>query len=125
VLKSIDHVVLTVHDLTATIRFYEDILDVPILCFGQDLYVLQIGSQRIALRSENRRSLTQPATMAVGASEICFLTETPLTVLVDRLRDMGVSPVEGPCQRSGATGNLTSIYLRDPDGNLLEISNAS
>jgi catechol 2,3-dioxygenase-like lactoylglutathione lyase family enzyme len=91
--------------------------------FGGDRVALHFGSQKINLHQLGKEIECHAAQPANGSADLCFLTATPLSDVVAHLADRGVEIIEGPVRRTGATSLLDSIYIRDPDGNLLEISN--
>uniref|UniRef100_UPI003B52BEE7 VOC family protein n=1 Tax=Roseovarius indicus TaxID=540747 RepID=UPI003B52BEE7 len=126
-LTSLDHLVLTVRDMSRTCDFYREVLGMEVSTFkpadGSERFALQFGSQKINLHKagaefEPKADLPQP-----GSADLCFLSETPVADWVAHLEGRGVELIDGPVRRTGATGPLLSIYIRDPDGNLIEISN--
>lgn len=126
---SLDHLVLTVSDIPRSIQFYESALGMIADRFtpadGTARWALTFGRHKINLHqagAEFEPKADQPTT---GSADLCFLTENPLSEWQSHLAQQGVEVIEGPVPRTGATGPLVSIYLRDPDGNLLEISNTS
>jgi catechol 2,3-dioxygenase-like lactoylglutathione lyase family enzyme len=120
---AIDHVVLTAGDLEATIAFYCDVLGMEVEEFGEGRFALTFGGQKINLHQSGREFEPKAARPSVGGLDICFLTETPIEDVHAELEAKGVTIEQGPVPRAGATGPLISIYLRDPDGNLIEIAN--
>ncbi len=121
--KNIDHIVLTVTDIQRTCAFYSDALGMEVIEFGNGRRALRFGRQKINLH-EYGKELDPKASKAVpGTADICLITETPLPVLVRHLEKKGIDIIEGPVGRTGATGKIESIYIRDPDGNLVEVSN--
>ncbi|WP_455222034.1 VOC family protein [Kaarinaea lacus] len=117
----IDHIVMTVRDIEATARFYCDALGMTRVTFGEDRTALMFGNQKINLHPIIN-SITPTATQPTpGALDICLITESPITKVIDDLRRKHIDIELGPVQRQGAQGNMTSVYLRDPDGNLVEI----
>jgi catechol 2,3-dioxygenase-like lactoylglutathione lyase family enzyme len=110
---SLDHLVLTVRDLDATISFYEGI-GMKHTVFGDDRHALSFGAQKINLHVAGHEFEPKAATPVPGSADLCFL--------VDGLDVAGLNLVEGPVDRTGATGPIRSIYVRDPDGNLVELS---
>jgi len=119
----LDHLVLTVRDLDATIRFYTEALGMTEVTFNGDRTALAFGNHKINLHVAGHEFEPKAAHPTPGSADLCFLTNTPLTEITARLRALDV-PIElGPVPRTGATGPIMSIYLRDPDGNLIEIAN--
>lgn len=124
VIRSIDHFVLTVASIRATCDFYARALGFHVEVFGpENRTALTFGSQKINLH-ESGREFTPRARVAVaGSGDFCLLTDTPVDDVAAHLRGIGVAVEEGPVRKTGATGPLMSIYFRDPDGNLVEVSN--
>jgi catechol 2,3-dioxygenase-like lactoylglutathione lyase family enzyme len=122
-IRAIDHVVLTAGDLESTVAFYCDVLGLEIEEFGEGRFALTFGDQKINLHQSGQEFEPKAARPAVGGLDICFLTETPIGEVQAGLEEKGVHIEQGPVPRAGATGPLMSIYLRDPDGNLVEIAN--
>ena len=120
---SLDHLVLTVADVEATCRFYSRVLGMEVVTFGQGRKALQFGSQKINLHQQGREFEPKAARPTPGSADLCFLTTVPLADVVAHLQSAGVAIVEGPVQRTGATGPILSVYFRDPDGNLIEVAN--
>ena len=120
----IDHLVLTVKSIEATVDFYCDILGMKALRFGEGRIALAFGRQKINLHEVSAEFEPKARQATSGSADLCFLSETPLADWIAQLAEYQVPVEEGPVGRSGATGPIQSIYLRDPDGNLLEISNA-
>jgi catechol 2,3-dioxygenase-like lactoylglutathione lyase family enzyme len=117
----IDHVVLTVEDVEATCAFYET-LGGEVVTFGDDRKAVQFGAQKINLHpADNRVAEYVAAAPTPGSGDVCIVTETPIEDVKRHLDANGVDVVAGPVVRAGAVGTLTSVYVRDPDGNLVEI----
>jgi catechol 2,3-dioxygenase-like lactoylglutathione lyase family enzyme len=119
----LDHLVLTVHDIQATCAFYTTVLGMRIVTFGQGRTALAFGSQKINLHQRGREFEPKAAAPTPGSADLCFLTATPVEEVAGHLRSCGVAVVEGPVERTGATGPIRSVYCRDPDGNLIEVAN--
>jgi len=117
----IDHVVLTVEDVERTCEFYAD-LGAEIRTFGDGRKAVQFGAQKINLHPVDNDVDHVAAAPTPGAGDFCLLTETPIPTVIEQLRERGVDVVEGPVERTGAVGTLTSAYVRDPDGNLVEFA---
>ena len=127
-LTSLDHLVLTVSDMDATVAFYTDALGMTAEAFtpadGSRRWALKFGAQKINLHKAGAEFEPKAAHPAPGTADLCFLSDVPLADWKAHLAAQGVTVEDGPVPRTGATGPLTSIYIRDPDGNLIEISNA-
>jgi catechol 2,3-dioxygenase-like lactoylglutathione lyase family enzyme len=112
-IESLDHLVLTVRDLDATIAFYER-LGMRHVVFGDGRHALAFGSQKLNLHVAGHEFEPKAAAPTPGSADLCFL--------VDALDAGGLHVIDGPVERAGATGRIRSVYLRDPDGNLVELS---
>ena len=125
-LTALDHIVLTVRDLTATRAFYTDVLGMRATSFhpadGSERHALTFGSQKINLHVAGQEFEPCAAHPVSGSADLCFLTDTPLQTWMDHLSALQVAIECGPVDRTGATGAIRSLYVRDPDGNLIEIS---
>jgi catechol 2,3-dioxygenase-like lactoylglutathione lyase family enzyme len=119
----IDHVVLTVTDVATTVTFYERTLGMRPVTFGDGRRALAFGDQKINLHQAGHELDPKAVTPTVGSGDLCFWTATPLDDVVAHLRACDVTVEEGPVRRTGAVGPLLSVYLRDPDGNLIEVAN--
>ncbi|WP_200285786.1 VOC family protein [Rhabdochromatium marinum] len=119
----IDHIVLTVQDIDATIRFYELVLGMTKEVFGEERIALKFGNQKINLHQYGKEFEPKADTPTPGSEDLCFITETRLVEAMEHVRTKGVVIIEGPVKRTGATGPISSFYFRDPDGNLIEVSN--
>ena len=122
-LDRLDHLVLTVRDLSATVDFYTRVLGMTEVTFGQGRKALQFGNQKINLHEAGREFEPKAKTPVPGSADLCFITATPIADVQAHLAAHGVPVEEGPVPRTGAIGPITSVYVRDPDGNLIEISN--
>lgn len=121
-LDRLDHLVLTVRDPMATCDFYRRVLGMELVTFGQTRLALRFGSQKINLHPAGQEFALTASRPTPGSGDLCFLTAEPLRAWIERLAEHGVPLLEGPVKRTGALGPIESIYLRDPDGNLLEIA---
>lgn len=122
----IDHVVLTVQDIDATCDFYARALGMTVETFGDSntkRIALRFGRQKFNLHRAGREFEPKAKTPVPGSADFCLITETPLDDVIAYLKSCGVTIEEGPVPRTGATGKIRSVYLRDPDGNLVEIAN--
>jgi catechol 2,3-dioxygenase-like lactoylglutathione lyase family enzyme len=122
-LTHLDHLVLTVADIDATIDFYIRVLGMTAVTFGQGRRALQFGSQKINLHPRGGEFEPKAQQPTPGSADLCFITDVPLADVVVHLGDCAVPIVEGPVERTGANGPIRSVYVRDPDGNLIEIAN--
>jgi catechol 2,3-dioxygenase-like lactoylglutathione lyase family enzyme len=122
VIDSIDHVVLTVRDPDATIAFYRDVLGMALVKFEGRL-ALHFGKQKLNLHLAGHEFEPKAHKPTPGSADLCFLTSVPIEAVVEMLRERKVPIVEGPVAKTGAQGPLRSVYVRDPDQNLIEISN--
>lgn len=122
---ALDHLVLTVADIEATISFYRDGLGMEVRRFGEGggRVALHFGAQKINLHELGKAFEPKAGVATPGSADLCFLTDVPIDQVKARLQTTGLSVIEGPVQRSGASAAILSIYLRDPDGNLIEIAN--
>ena len=123
VIDRIDHVVLTVFDLQRTCDFYERVLGMKVVTFGEGRTALTFGRQKINLHLSGREFDPKALKPTPGSMDLCFITETPLAEVIEHVKSCGVKIAEGPVPKTGATGPMSSIYMRDPDGNLVEVSN--
>jgi len=120
----IDHVVLNCVDLDTTAAWYQRVLGMEREEFGPDRRIaLKFGSQKINLRPTGASGWPTGAVDAPGSLDLCFITRNAPEDVLRHLRTCGVAVTEGPGPRTGALGPMTSIYCRDPDGNLVEIAN--
>ena len=119
----LDHLVLTVHDIQATCEFYSRVLGMQVVTFAQGRKALHFGNQKINLHLQGKESEPKAQHPTPGSADLCFLTSVPLERVIAHLQSCNVSLLLGPVERTGATKPLVSLYFRDPDGNLLEVSN--
>jgi catechol 2,3-dioxygenase-like lactoylglutathione lyase family enzyme len=119
----IDHFVLTVRDVEATCDFYSRVLGMEVEEFGGGRRALKFGRQKINLHQASADFEPKAEKPTPGSGDFCLITDIPLERVVEHLGSCGVEIIEGPISRIGATGRLESVYYRDPDGNLVEVSN--
>ena len=119
----IDHFVLTVASIQATCDFYSRVLGMSVVTFGQGRKALVFGRQKINLHEVGKEFEPKARTPVAGSADFCLITETPIEEVVRHLESCGVPVAEGPVGRTGATGAIRSVYVRDPDQNLVELSN--
>ncbi|MFT5174687.1 MAG: catechol 2,3-dioxygenase-like lactoylglutathione lyase family enzyme [Gammaproteobacteria bacterium] len=123
VIDRLDHLVLTVADIEATCSFYEAVLGMTPISFGDGRRALRFGRQKINLHPAGRELEPKAQTPRPGSADLCFISVTSLERVQMHLQQCGIELLEGgPSQRSGATGPIMSLYFRDPDGNLIEVS---
>lgn len=122
-ITALDHLVLTVCDIEVTCQWYQSALGMERVIFGADRIALQFGSQKINLHEAGKEFEPKAARPTPGSADLCFLTDVPLKQVQAHLASQQVSIVEGPVVRTGASSLLLSLYIRDPDGNLIEVSN--
>jgi catechol 2,3-dioxygenase-like lactoylglutathione lyase family enzyme len=119
----IDHLVITAWDVERTIDFYQRVLGMEPVTFAGGRRGLAFGRQKINLHQAGREFEPKAFKPAPGAVDLCLVATTPLAEVIEHLKACGVAIVEGPVARTGALGPMQSVYLRDPDGNLVEVSN--
>lgn len=122
-IKNIDHIVLTVSDINSTVDFYQNVLGMETVSFAQGRTALTFGSQKLNLHQHGKEFEPRARSPLPGSIDLCFITETPLEEAMSQVRDKGVSIIEGPVDKTGALGRIKSFYFRDPDMNLIEVSN--
>ncbi len=122
-IDSLDHLVLTVRDIDATVDFYQCVRGMEAVTFGAGRRALAFGRQKINLHPASAPLKPHAVTPMPGSADLCLLTSTPIADVVAHLGRLGVTIEEGPVPRTGATGPILSVYFRDPDGNLIEVSN--
>lgn len=121
-ISGLDHLVLTVADVERTIAFYHRVLGMHTVTFGEGRHALAFGSSKINLHRSGHELLPHAARPTPGSADLCLVTETPQEQVLAHLAACGVPVEEGAVPRTGALGPILSTYLRDPDGNLIEIS---
>ena len=117
----LDHLVLTCDDIATTVAFYQRVMGFEGVQ-TDDRWALRFGHQEINLHQKGREIEPHALRATAGSADLCFITQAPLQQWMEHLLVEGVVIVEGPVTRSGALGSIQSVYLRDPDGNLLEVS---
>jgi catechol 2,3-dioxygenase-like lactoylglutathione lyase family enzyme len=124
-IQRLDHLVLTVADIEATCDFYTQVLGFRIISWN-GRYALQIGEspQKINLHAAGQPFQPAAQRPQIGSADLCFLTDTPLAAVIEHFDRLAVPIVTGPVQRTGTLGPILSVYVRDPDGNLIEVANA-
>ncbi|MEZ8794714.1 VOC family protein [Vibrio splendidus] len=122
-ISHLDHLVLTVKDLQVTVDFYQRVLGMKPIEFGEGRLALSFGTQKINLHLSGSEFEPKARRVQVGSADLCFITNTPIAEVAEHIQAQGVVIEEGAVQRTGATGKIVSVYIRDPDGNLIEVSN--
>jgi catechol 2,3-dioxygenase-like lactoylglutathione lyase family enzyme len=121
----IDHIVLTTRDLAACIRFYTEVLGMKLERFRtptEERLALKFGSQKINLHEWGKEFSPRAHVAVPGSLDLCFIAAVPLAEVISRLNQLQVKIIEGPVAKTGAVSKLRSVYVRDPDLNLVEIS---
>jgi catechol 2,3-dioxygenase-like lactoylglutathione lyase family enzyme len=121
-IESIDHFVITVADVETTLAFYERVLGLTRSIAPRNPAALKFGSQKINVHATDRPFEPKAKSPTPGAADFCFVADRPLEAVKQHVEKCGVTIEVGPVQRTGARGEMTSIYFRDPDGNLVEVS---
>ena len=119
----VDHIVITAHDVERTIGFYSKVMGMEPITFAGGRRGLAFGRQKINLHQSGREYEPKALQPTPGSLDLCFITETPLEEVIADLEAHGVVLAEGPVEKTGALGPMMSVYFRDPDGNLIEVSN--
>jgi catechol 2,3-dioxygenase-like lactoylglutathione lyase family enzyme len=119
---SLDHLVITIRDAAATRRFYVEGLGMTWTTFEPGREALAFGRQKFNIHHAGREVEPKALVPAPGSVDVCLLIDEPLEAVTARLTALGFPPLLGPVPQTGAVAALTSIYFRDPDGNLVEIA---
>jgi len=120
---ALDHLVLTVKDIDASIEFYSKVLGMSVVTFNGNRKALSFGKQKINLHQFGNEFKPKADKPTPGSADLCFLTSVSLSEVAAHLDSSGVSIIEGPVERTGAQGLIMSLYFRDSDLNLIEVSN--
>lgn len=121
-IERLDHWVLTVRDVDATVAFYERVLGMRAITFGNGRRALAFGQQKINLHPAQTPLRPHAAQPTPGSGDLCLITRTPIEEVIIELENAGVAIEQGPAPRTGALGPIISVYFRDPDGNLIEVA---
>jgi catechol 2,3-dioxygenase-like lactoylglutathione lyase family enzyme len=121
-INRIDHIVLTTRDKEACIRFYTEVLGMQLESFSENRLALKFGTQKINLHEWGKEFTPRAHVAAPGTLDLCFIAAVPLEAVIAKLGKAGIPIVEGPVMKTGAQGAIRSVYVRDPDLNLVEIS---
>ncbi|MBE4948554.1 VOC family protein [Chryseobacterium culicis] len=122
-IKSLDHLVLTVADIDKTIEFYTRILGFKAVTFGANRKALIFGNQKINLHQKGHEFEPKAGFPTCGSADLCFIAETDIHDVMAELKQNNIEITEGIVDRTGALGKIQSVYFRDPDHNLIEVSN--
>ena len=122
-IEAVDHLVLTVNDIEATCAFYGKVLGMTVVTFGEGRKALAFGSQKINLHQQGKEFDPKAHRPVPGSGDICLITSVAMGDVIAHLNASGVEIIDGPVKRTGAVGTLLSVYFRDPDLNLIEVSN--
>jgi catechol 2,3-dioxygenase-like lactoylglutathione lyase family enzyme len=122
-IDAVDHLVLTVKDIEVTCAFYSKALGMQVVTFGEGRKALAFGSQKINLHQQGKEFEPKAHRPTPGSGDLCLITSVALLEVIAHLEVCGVSLIAGPVKRTGAVGTLLSVYFRDPDLNLIEVSN--
>jgi len=121
-IERLDHLVLTVRDIAATCDFYANVLGMEVVTFGAGRKALAFGQQKFNLHEAGREFEPKADRPTPGSADLCLIADGALADVIEHLRACAVTILEGPVQRTGALGPITSVYFRDPDQNLIEVS---
>ena len=121
--ERLDHLVLTVADIDASCAFYQRVLGIQVVTFGQGRKALAFGQQKINLHRLGAEFEPKALRPTPGSADLCLIVSSPLVEVMAHLQRCDVAIEEGPVPRTGATGPLLSVYIRDPDRNLIELAN--
>jgi len=122
-IERLDHLVLTVKDIETTVQFYVSVLGMQKEEFGAGRLALKYGNQKINLHQVGKEFEPKADKPTSGSADLCFITDVQLSEAIEHVRSKGVEIIEGPVKRTGAVGPMNSFYFRDPDMNLIEVSN--
>ncbi len=122
-INRLDHFVLTVASIEAACDFYSRVLGMEVRTFAEGRKSLHFGASKINLHRSGGEFDPKAAKPTPGSADVCLIADTPMEQVVAHLGECGVAVIEGPVRRTGATGTINSVYFRDPDGNLIEVSN--
>lgn len=119
----LDHLVLTVGSIDDSVDFYQRVMGMEKVTFRGGRVALAFGDQKINLHQSGKEFEPKAARVQPGSADLCFILDTPVRDALQELQALGVPVLDGPVSRTGATGEIVSVYFRDPDGNLIEVSN--
>nr|XP_006632916.1 PREDICTED: glyoxalase domain-containing protein 5 [Lepisosteus oculatus] len=122
-IHGLDHLVLTVRSVPDSLAFYSRVLGMEVVTFQGNRKALRFGSHKLNLHQAGQEVEPKALRPTPGSVDLCLVTHTPLPAVTRHLQGCGVTVEQGPVMRTGAVGPITSVYFRDPDGNLIEVSN--
>ncbi|MFC4799253.1 VOC family protein [Neobacillus sp. GCM10023253] len=122
-IKGLDHLVLTVKEIEVTCKFYSSVMGMEVQTFGEGRKAIKFGNQKINLHQSGKEFEPKAIRPTPGSADLCFITETPIEQIIESLEKHRITIIEGPIERTGALGRINSVYFRDPDLNLIEVSN--
>lgn len=122
-ISHLDHLVLTVSNIESTCHFYQTVLGFEVITFKGDRKSLKFGNQKINLHQQGNEFEPKALQPTPGSADLCFISDTPISEVVAHLNQLNIQIEEGPIERTGAMHPILSVYIRDPDQNLIEISN--
>lgn len=122
-IERLDHLVLTVANIEVACEFYTRVLGMEVVTFGSNRKALAFGQQKINLHERGKEFEPKAILPTPGSADLCFISSTSMQEIVSHLQEQEVVIIEGPAPRTGAVGLIESVYFRDPDGNLIEVSN--
>ncbi len=122
-ITQLDHLVLTVKDINQALYFYKEILGMEVLSFGEGRKALRFGIQKINLHQAGKEFEPKAYQPTSGSADLCFLVDTPIQQIIEELAIHQITIEEGPVKRTGAMTEIVSVYIRDPDHNLIELAN--
>ena len=121
-IKHLDHLVLTVKDIETSCRFYTTVLGMEEVSFGHGRKAVAFGNQKINFHQHGQEFEPRALHPTRGSGDLCFITADSISEVIEHIHSCGIEIIAGPVARTGAKGPMTSIYIRDPDQNLIEIS---
>lgn len=122
-ISHLDHLVLTVSNIETTCHFYQTVLGFEVITFKGNRKALKFGNQKINLHQQGNEFEPKALQPTPGSADLCFISATPISEVVAYLNQLNIQIEEGPVERTGAVHPILSVYIRDPDQNLIEISN--
>ncbi|AUT35747.1 virulence protein [Acinetobacter pittii] len=122
-ISHLDHLVLTVSNIETTCHFYQTVLGFEVIIFKGNRKALKFGNQKINLHQQGSEFEPKALQPTPGSADLCFISDTPISEVVAHLNQLNIQIEEGPIERTGAMHPILSVYIRDPDQNLIEISN--
>lgn len=122
-ISHLDHLVLTVSNIETTCHFYQTVLGFEVIIFKGNRKALKFGNQKINLHQQGNEFEPKALQPTPGSADLCFISDTPISEVVVHLNQLNIQIEEGPIERTGAMHPILSVYIRDPDQNLIEISN--